>query len=68
MNGKLLRSKMILYGDTNATLASALGISSSRFSAKINETNGAEFVQSEIEKIKTRYDLTGQDVVDIFFA
>ncbi len=68
MNARLLRSKMILYGDTNATLASALGISPTRFSAKINETDGAEFVQSEIEKIKTRYNLTAQDVVDIFFA
>lgn len=68
MNAKLLRSKMVLYGDTNATLADALGISAQRFSAKINETNGAEFTKSEIAIIRNRYNLTPEEVVEIFFA
>lgn len=68
MNKKLLESKMKLYGDTNHSLAKALGISAQSFSAKKNETNGKEFKQSEIEKIKERYSLSAEDVDNIFFA
>lgn len=68
MNGNLLRSKMVLHGDTGADLAGALGISQQRFSAKINETNGAEFTQREIKIIKDRYTLTDNEVCSIFFA
>lgn len=68
MNRKLLRSKMVLFGDTNSTLAHHLELSAQRFSAKINGTNGAEFTQSEINKIKNRYDLTCEDVINIFFS
>ena len=59
---------MKLHGDTNASLAKAIGISPQRLSAKINETGGAEFVQGEIEKIKDRYNLTPDEVNDIFFT
>ena len=68
MNSKLLKVKMMLNDDTNSVLAKAIGISPQRLSAKINETGGAEFTQGEIEKIKNRYDLTPQEVNDIFFA
>lgn len=68
MNDKLLRSKMVLYGDTNTTLAEYLNISPQRFSAKLNETAGAEFTQGEIKMIRDRYDMTDKDVVDIFFT
>lgn len=68
MNSKLLRSKMVLHGDTNAKMAEVLNISAQRFSAKLNETNGAEFTQSEIEKIKIRYNLTPEEVNAIFFV
>ncbi len=68
MNTKLLRSKMVLFGDTNASLAAHLDISAQRFSAKINETNNAEYTQGEIEKIRNRYNLTDEDVVNIFFS
>ena len=68
MNTNLLRSKMVLFGDTNNDLANAISISPQRFSAKLNETNGAEFTQSEIEKIRNRYKLTDEDVINIFFA
>lgn len=68
MNAKLLKSKMVLFGDTNTTLAAALNISTTRLSAKINETNGAEFNQSEIKIIKERYDLTNDEVILIFFS
>ena len=67
MNGKLLRSIMILNGDTNATLAAYLGITEQSVSNKINE-NGTEFKQGEIAKIIKRYNLDCDTVDRIFFA
>ena len=67
MNGKLLRSIMVLHGDTNASLAEFLGITEQSVSNKINE-NGTEFRQGEITKIKARYSLDIDMVDRIFFA
>jgi hypothetical protein len=67
MNGKLLRSIMVLHGDTNASLAEFLGITEQSVSNKINE-NGTEFKQGEITKIKARYSLDSDMVDRIFFA
>ena len=36
------------HGDTGTTLSQYLGMARSTFSAKINETKGAEFTQGEI--------------------
>ena len=66
MNSKLLRSVMVLHGDTNADLAECLGITEQSVSGKINE-NGTEFKQGEIAKIKARYNLTPEQVDEIFF-
>ena len=68
MNKNMLRSVMVLNGDNNTDLAEYLGISTSTLSCKMNETNGAEFNQSEIRKIKTRYKLTPEQVDQIFFT
>ena len=65
MNGKLLRSIMVLHGDTNATLAKFLGITEQSVCNKINE-NGTEFKQNEIAKIKSLYNLDA-DMVDRIF-
>lgn len=62
-----LKSKMALYGDNGGDLAEYLNISRSTLSGKMNETNGAEFTQGEIQKIKERYDLNGNEVDEIFF-
>lgn len=67
MNGKLLRSIMVLHGDTNASLAEFLGITEQSVSNKINE-NGTEFKLGEITKIKARYNLDCDMVDRIFFA
>ena len=67
MKKELLRSIMVLHGDTNKDLAEYLGISEQSVSNKINE-NGTEFKQGEIARIKTRYNLTGEQVDRIFFA
>lgn len=66
MNGKLLRSYMVLHNDTNQTLADYLDISETSVSNKINE-NGTEFKQGEIAMIKARYSLTAEEVENIFF-
>ena len=67
MNKELLRSVMVLHGDTNKSLAVYLGISEQSVSNKINE-NGTEFRKGEIAKIKDRYNLTSEQVDLIFFA
>ena len=66
MNKALLESKMKLYGDTGGSLADYIGISRSTLSAKINEK--AEFTQKEISMIKTRYELSADEVDGIFFT
>ena len=67
MNKALLESKMKLHGDNQSKLAEAVGLSLQRLNAKLNGTNGAEFTQGEIQKIKDRYDLTSEEVDAIFF-
>lgn len=67
MNSKLLRSVMVLHGDTNGKLAEFLGITEQSVCNKINE-NGTEFKKGEIAKIKSRYGLTCDQVDQIFFA
>jgi len=68
INKRELEAEMKRHGDTGSSLALFLGIARSTFSAKINETNGAEFTQGEIAKIKERYTLDPDSVVNIFFA
>jgi hypothetical protein len=67
MNAKLFRSVMVLNDDTNASLAKFLGITEQSVSNKINE-NGTEFKQSEIARIKVRYNLDADMIDRIFFA
>lgn len=59
---------MKLFGDTQSDLAQALGLSLARTNAKINETDGAEFTKREITIIKIRYQLTAEEVDQIFFT
>ena len=67
MNKDLLRSIMVLHGDTNRDLAEALKITEQSVSSKMNE-NGTEFKQGEIRKIIKRYDLTPEQTDQIFFS
>lgn len=68
MNKKLFKSKMALYGDTNQTVAEALSITPQRNSAKLNGTGGAEYTQGEILILKARWNLSAEEVDQIFFA
>ena len=67
MKKELLRSIMVLHGDTNKSLADYLGITEQSLSNKINE-NDTEFKQGEIKLIKNRYNLTADQIDLIFFA
>ena len=67
MKKEQLRSIMVLHGDTNKDLADYLGISEQSVSNKINE-NGTEFKQGEIARIKTKYNLSCEQIDNIFFA
>ena len=67
MKKEQLRSIMVLHGDTNKDLADYLGISEQSVSNKINE-NGTEFKQGEIARIKTKYNLSSEQIDNLFFA
>jgi hypothetical protein len=67
LNKLKLESVMRLHGDTGTSLAKFLKMSRTTFSAKINETKGAEFTQGEIAKIRSKYNLSPSDVIEIFF-
>lgn len=68
MNIQVLKSYLVRFGDTQDTLAEYLKISRHTLNKKINETGGAEFTLSEIAKIKRRYDLTAEELNNIFFG
>ena len=66
MNIKLLRSKMVLAGDSQNKLAEELGISKVAMSSKM--TGQTQFKADEIAKIVWRYNLTAQETHEIFFS
>lgn len=67
MNKNELLSVLAKFGDTQADLARAIGISRTRLSAKINERDNASFTQPVIATIKQRYQLTSGEIDRIFF-
>ena len=67
MNKLRLESVMKLHGDNGGTLSEYLGIARSTFSAKINGTNGADFTNDELIKIRDKYNLDADGVYAIFF-
>ena len=66
MNVALLKAKMILYGDENFSecLATILGVSRQTASAKLNCRT--PFTQPEISTIAKHYQLTGDELREIF--
>ena len=67
MNKRELECRMKRYGDTQSSLANALGISRGCLNSKINERQCASFSQPEIVAIKKRYNLSADDIENIFF-
>lgn len=66
MNKNLLKSHMASKGDTQAVLAKEMGLSLSRLNAKINGTSNAEFTQTEIAFIASRYKLSPKELEAVF--
>lgn len=68
MNKNKFVGIMKMNGDNQADLAEAMGISLQRFNDKLNERNGAEFNQGEIQVFKDRYQATPDEIDSIFFT
>ena len=66
MNKTLFNIYMIKNHETQKTLAEAMGIAQSALSDRIN--GKTDFRQNEINFIRRRWDLSDQEVVDIFFT
>lgn len=66
---KVLKNKlkgiMIYNNDTQENLSKALGLAVATLSYKMN--GRTEFTRQEIAKIKERYNLTAEELDDIFF-
>ena len=60
-----LRAVMERYGHNQSDLANLLGITTQSVSIKINEKK--DFTRTEIMKIIYTYNLTADEVIDIFF-
>ncbi len=66
MNTNALKGKMKERAMTQADVASSIGISLSRFNAKLN--NSAEFTLGEVRAIKELLALTSDQIDSIFFS
>lgn len=62
-----LKAKIAEFGETQADLATAIGILLSRLNAKLNISSSAEFNQGEISAIKAHFSLSAEEVDEIFF-
>ena len=65
MNSNILKSKIKLNRDTQESLAEYLGITNPTLSLKIN--GKSDFLRTEIQLIKQRYNLTPDEIDTIFF-
>ena len=65
MNGNLLKAVIVKDGDTQSTLAEAMGIQTSALCQRIS--GKIDFRRNEIKFIKERYKLTSEEVDQIFF-
>lgn len=66
MNKNEFRAVMILHGDTQRSVADALGISPQTVGDKLN--GATEWTQSEIQALAERYKLDPAQVDNIFFG
>lgn len=66
MNTERLINTIRGNGDTQQSLADAIGLSRTRLNAKIH--GRASFTQPEISAIKERYNLSCDEIDEIFFT
>ena len=67
MNCALLKGKIREQAMTQGDVAEKIGISLSRFNAKLNNFAGAEFSLGEVRAIKSLLQLSSEQVGQIFF-
>lgn len=72
MNVNLFKANMVKRGEAGKDIANLLGMAESTFSLKLNERknskgNVSEFTKSDIEKLKNHWELTNEEIIDIFF-
>ena len=67
MNSALLKGKIRAKSMTQEDVASRIGVSLSRFNAKLNNSSGAEFSLGEIRAIKALLSLDAAGKVDAVF-
>lgn len=68
MTNALLKGKIREQGMTQGDVAEKIGISLSRFNAKLNKTGGAQFSLIEVKAMKELLKLNADQVDQIFFA
>lgn len=68
MQANMLKGKLTESGMTQEQAANRIGISLSRFNAKLNETRGAEFSLGEVLAMKNILNLSPEQVDQIFFT
>ena len=68
MNSSALKGKMRENNMTQEAVAAKIGLSLSRFNAKLNNTGGAEFSLGEIRSLKELFSLDSTQMDQIFFA
>ena len=68
MNVNLLKGKMREKALTQEAVAAQMGISLSRFNAKLNERGNAEFSLGEVQVLRSILNLTAKQTEQIFFA
>lgn len=67
MNRDLLKGEIRAKAMTQEAVANRIGVSLSRFNAKLNNTNGAEFSLGEVRAIKDLLRLSATQIDIIFF-
>lgn len=67
MDGNLLKGEIKARAMTQEDVARKIGISLSRFNAKLNNTGNAEFTLGEVRAMKWLLGLTPSQVDKIFF-
>jgi DNA-binding XRE family transcriptional regulator len=68
VNKDKLKGQIRSLGMTQGDVAEKIGVSLSRFNAKINETDGAEFSLGEVQALKGLLNLNSEQVDQIFFS
>lgn len=68
MNSSILKGKIREQDMTQSTVAAKIGLSLSRFNAKLNNSEGAEFSLGEIRSLKELFSLDAAQVDQIFFS